>query len=276
MTLRNGAVTVAFLSPGPHRPIRTLRKYQPEAIIGHDVASDVSLLISEALRHGVPPTELRLPFARLVCTHRVSVCTVKKKSKRAPVGKHLAMGRCGIPLPEHLRVPGVPATGAPCALRIPMRRPSATRGRLVEGNHLPRNRPEMAQFGRIVPSAGCQYRWLCTDQWGGVRPRIRSTRAHPGTYDLLPMPKGTCSGVDASWSRFWPLDHVRLRADVRPGLYTKARIQLKAVIMCMVPWPNAMIGHRFLLAVVGHQTQQRVQQSDFYRTLIGPSATGHS
>jgi DNA polymerase III epsilon subunit-like protein len=65
-----------------------VRRHAPVAAVGHDVAGDVVLLVSECLRCGLSPTKLRglLP-QRLVCT------------------KLAATGRCGIPLPKHLRYP---------------------------------------------------------------------------------------------------------------------------------------------------------------------------
>lgn len=58
--------------------LSAMREHRPAAIIGHDIGRDAALLVSEALRQGLPAHELRVPFRRLVCT------------------KHLAQGRCGI------------------------------------------------------------------------------------------------------------------------------------------------------------------------------------
>ena len=58
---------------------------RPVALVGHDVVPDAALLVSEALRIGLPASRLPDVFGRLLCT------------------KQLAVGQCGIPLPTHLR-----------------------------------------------------------------------------------------------------------------------------------------------------------------------------
>jgi hypothetical protein len=65
--------------------VDTMTTVQPTALVGHDVVGDAVLLVSEALRVGLPAAHLRDVFLRLLCT------------------KQLAVGRCCIPLPHHLR-----------------------------------------------------------------------------------------------------------------------------------------------------------------------------
>ena len=80
-TLRRGRALFRIL----HDFLAAMEAEQPVAMVGHDVVGDAALLVSEALRVGVPAQRLRALFLRLVCT------------------KQLAMGHCCIPLPSHLR-----------------------------------------------------------------------------------------------------------------------------------------------------------------------------
>jgi hypothetical protein len=57
------------------------KKYKPTAIVGHDIANDIVLLISEAMRCGIGDLEC---FNYMICT------------------KLLSTGPCAIPLPQHL------------------------------------------------------------------------------------------------------------------------------------------------------------------------------
>lgn len=60
------------------------KKYQPTAIVGHDITNDVVLLISEAMRCGISQFDCLGPVAHLICT------------------KLLSTGPCAIPIPKHL------------------------------------------------------------------------------------------------------------------------------------------------------------------------------
>lgn len=59
-----------------------VKRYAPQAIVGHDVASDVVLLVSECVRAGIPPDCFGCLFRKLICT------------------KVAALPRCRIPLPQ--------------------------------------------------------------------------------------------------------------------------------------------------------------------------------
>ena len=59
-------------------------QYKPMALVGHDITNDLMLLVSEAVRCGLPIRNF-LPLRRLLCT------------------KHATVGLCAIPLPQHLR-----------------------------------------------------------------------------------------------------------------------------------------------------------------------------
>lgn len=63
-----------------------VKRYAPQAIVGHDVASDVVLLVSECVRAGMSPDCFGCLFRQLVCT------------------KVAALPRCRIPLPLAARV----------------------------------------------------------------------------------------------------------------------------------------------------------------------------
>jgi DNA polymerase III epsilon subunit-like protein len=67
------------------RFLHVVARYKPLAMVGHDVVADAALLVSEAIRVGLPTHVLREPFQHLLCT------------------KELATGHCQIPLPAHLR-----------------------------------------------------------------------------------------------------------------------------------------------------------------------------
>ena len=69
----------------------------PTAIVGHDIAGDVNLLVSEALHCGCSYSSLPRSLTRLICT------------------RMLATSRCAIPLPDHLRHP------FPCDILLPPR-----------------------------------------------------------------------------------------------------------------------------------------------------------
>lgn len=65
--------------------VSTFDRYVPDAVVGHDIAGDAALIVSEAVRLGLRVAGLRRAFRCLLCT------------------KHLTVGQCCIPLPLHLR-----------------------------------------------------------------------------------------------------------------------------------------------------------------------------
>ena len=64
---------------------RCIERHSPDALVGHDVVGDMSLLVSELLHAGCSTVWLPSAVCRLVCT------------------RILATPQCAIPLPRHLR-----------------------------------------------------------------------------------------------------------------------------------------------------------------------------
>jgi DNA polymerase III epsilon subunit-like protein len=66
------------------RFLTVLHTVSSNAIVGHDIAGDIQLIVNEAIRVGVRPTDLG-PLRRLLCT------------------KLLSIAQCRLPLPGHLQ-----------------------------------------------------------------------------------------------------------------------------------------------------------------------------
>jgi hypothetical protein len=67
-----------------NRLLHVVRDTQPHAIAGHDIAGDMKLIVSEAVRFGMLPADLA-PLRNILCTRELSV------------------GKCRLPLPQHLQ-----------------------------------------------------------------------------------------------------------------------------------------------------------------------------
>ena len=64
--------------------LSVLQDVRPYAIVGHDIANDIQLLVNEAIHVGIPPASL--------CSLRTLLCT-----------KELSIALCRLPLPQHLQ-----------------------------------------------------------------------------------------------------------------------------------------------------------------------------